>query len=454
MNDLLNDTICAISTPPGVGGIAIIRVSGPEAVRFTDTIWRGKELSTVGSHTAHLGLIVDPTDGSRLDEAVATVFRAPRSFTGQDVVELSVHGSVYVQHKLLRLLVSAGCRIAEPGEFTRRAFAAGRLDLAEAEAVADLIASTSASAHRLAISQMRGDLSRCLKNLRESLIDLASLLELELDFSEEHVEFASRSALVEKAEAVLSILKRLERTYTLGNSIRRGIPIAIVGAPNVGKSTLLNALLDSDRAIVSDIPGTTRDTIEDILEIDGMTFRIADTAGIRETDDTIESLGIERALHLAGSAAILLRLIDATDPHLPQLPSNTDATVITVITKSDRPDADIKAAEHIAGDNDTFVISALHREGIDTLLKRIGMIGQQLSPAEGEILLTDARHHQAVIEAIDDINRVISGLHDQLSGDFIAQDLRSALYHLGQITGQITTPELLSTVFSRFCIGK
>ncbi|MDE6826154.1 MAG: tRNA uridine-5-carboxymethylaminomethyl(34) synthesis GTPase MnmE [Paramuribaculum sp.] len=454
MMDLFNDTICAISTAPGVGGIAIIRVSGKQALNIAQKVWRGKPLTDTPSHTAHFGEIFNPADGSVLDEGLATVFRTPHSFTGEDVVEFSVHGSRYVQQQLVRILLDQGCRLAEPGEFTRRAFAAGKMDLAEAEAVADLIAATSANAHRLAVSQMRGELSKCLAGLRESLTDLAALLELELDFSEEEVEFASRSQLMEKARAVEEILVKLEKSYSIGNSMKRGIPIVIAGAPNVGKSTLLNALLETDRAIVSDIPGTTRDTIEDTLEIDGMAFRIADTAGIRATEDPIESLGIDRARRLAGEAAILLQLTDASQPVGTDIPTAPDTAVIRVITKIDRQDADLDSSRKLSGNEDAIEISALTGKGIDTLRNKIVTIGAELTPAAHEVMLTDTRHHQSVTMAIDDMHRVIDGLTTGLSGDFVAQDLRSALHHLGEITGQITTPDLLATIFSRFCIGK
>lgn len=454
MIDLFNDTICAISTAPGVGGIAIIRVSGKQAIEVAQKIWKGKDLNDIPSHTVRFGEIFNPLDGKILDEGLAAVFRSPHSFTGEDVVEFSVHGSRYVQQQLVRILISQGCRLAEAGEFSRRAFAAGKMDLAEAEAVADLIAATTATAHRLAVNQMRGELSKCLSHLRESLTDLAALLELELDFSEEEVEFASRSQLMEKAHAVERILEKLENSYSIGNSMKRGIPIVIAGAPNVGKSTLLNALLETDRAIVSDIPGTTRDTIEDTIEIDGMTFRIADTAGIRDTDDPIESLGIDRARRLAGEAAILLQLTDASNPIKAEITCSPETNVINVITKTDRQDIDLKSIRKLVDDKDAIEISSLTGKGIDTLRKRIASIGAELIPAAEEVMLTDARHYQSVKVALEDLHRVIEGLTAGISGDFIAQDLRSALHHLGEITGEITTPDLLATIFSRFCIGK
>lgn len=308
LND--SDTICAVSTPSGVGGIAVVRVSGKDALNIVDKIWCGKRLSEVRSHSAHLGDIADPEDSATpLDTAVATVFRGPASFTGEDVVELSVHGSKWIQRELVNLLVRSGCRTACPGEFTQRAFANGRLDLAQAEAVADVIASSSRSAHRLTASQMRGDFSKSISTLRDKLIEIASLLELELDFSEEDVEFASRSKLRALAEKLHENISRLAASFSTGCAIKDGVPVAIVGEPNVGKSTLLNALLNDSRAIVSDIPGTTRDTIEDTIEINGVLYRFIDTAGIRKTDDSIENLGIERSYDAIGKARIVLWLI-------------------------------------------------------------------------------------------------------------------------------------------------
>lgn len=313
MNNNPSDTICAISTPPGVGGIAVIRISGPDAFTISDKLWRGKRLAEAASHTAHLGRIVDPESGQTLDEAVATVFRAPASFTGENVVELSVHGSIWIQRQLINLLIAAGCRLAEAGEFTRRAFAAGKLDLAEAEAVADVIASTSRASHRVAMSQMRGQFSRRLAELREKLLELASLLELELDFSEEHVEFADRGKLLALSQETHAEVSRLAASFATGDAIRRGIPVAIVGRPNVGKSSILNLLTGDNRAIVSNIPGTTRDTIEDTVDINGYTFRFIDTAGLRHTSDTVENLGIERAWQKVGLASIILWVIDPED---------------------------------------------------------------------------------------------------------------------------------------------
>ncbi|MDE6582403.1 MAG: tRNA uridine-5-carboxymethylaminomethyl(34) synthesis GTPase MnmE, partial [Duncaniella sp.] len=343
-----NTTICAISTPPGIGGIAVARISGPRAIAITDTLWHGRPLSQAASHTAHLGTIVD-TDGNMLDQAVATIYRSPRSFTGEDTVELSIHGSTYIQRRLIETLISAGCTLAQPGEFTRRAFAAGKMDLAEAEAIADVIASSSRAAHRIAVTQMKGSYSRRLNELRARLLDLAALLELELDFSEEDVEFASRENLRAIARDIHAEVTRLHSSFAAGQAIKDGIPVAIAGATNAGKSSLLNTLIGDDRAIVSDIHGTTRDTIEETLETGDYLFRFIDTAGLRETDDTIERIGIERTRRAIDRAMITLLVVDPAS--LPDkeiinsmLPSEHKRHMIIAVNKTDlHTPADIDA---------------------------------------------------------------------------------------------------------------
>lgn len=451
------DTICAISTPPGAGGIAVIRISGPEAVAKADSLWRGTALASAVSHTAHLGTIIDPVSADVLDQCVATVFRAPRSFTGDDVVEISVHGSTYIQHELLRLLIEAGCRMAEPGEFTRRAFASGRLDLAQAEAVADVIASTSRAAHRMAVSQMRGHFSQALTHLRQQLLELASLLELELDFSEEEVEFASRSRLRETAHTILDTVSRLADSFATGNAIRNGIPVAIVGRPNAGKSTLLNALLGDQRAIVSDIPGTTRDTVEDTATIGGTTFRFIDTAGIRHTTDTIERLGIDRAISQIKNATIVIWLADAAEsdadrqayyrdfiaPHI-----NTDTTRLLRVTNK----CDLSPA---TAPTDTINISALDGTGIDNLRQHLAQYAAQAADVNGtSVIVSNLRHYQQLTKARQSITDVIHGLDAGIPTDLVAQDVRHTIHHLGEITGHVTTADILQNIFSHFCIGK
>lgn len=467
-----SDTICAIATPPGCGGIATIRVSGAKAIDITETLWRGKTLHSADSHTAHFGEIIDPSTSARLDQAVATVFKAPRSYTGDDTVEISVHGSVWIQQELLRLLIDAGARLAEPGEFTRRAFTAGRMDLAEAEAVADLIAASSASAHRIALNQMRGVFSERLSELRQKLLQLGALLELELDFSEEDVEFADRTQLHSLATEIHSEISRLTASFAAGAAIKDGIPVAIVGATNAGKSTLLNALLGEDRAIVSDIRGTTRDTIEDTLNISGTLFRLIDTAGLRDTDDPIESLGISRSSDSLRRARIIVWVVDPADTEsiadtAQRIASerNPDSALIVVLNKSDITPVSIENLSSSWNNSatspiqdlqpsKTLNISAKTGTGLDTLRNTLLNHSGAQTIDETTVLITNARHYQALTLAHQSIQRVLHGLTQNLSGDFIAQDLRETAHHLSSITGLITTPDILSHIFSHFCIGK
>ena len=475
-------TICAISTPPGRGGIAVVRVSGNRAVEMVSKIWSGHDLAIAPTHTAHFGQIVD--GDQVLDQAVATLFRAPRSYTGEDVVELSVHGSLYVQQRLLQLLVDAGCRLAHPGEFTRRAFIAGKIDLAQAEAVADIIASTSGAAQKLAMNQMSGALSKRIDTLRDKLIELASLLELELDFSEEDVEFASRTALLNLAKEIETILQNLKNSYHTGRAIIDGITVMLAGVPNAGKSTLLNRLVDTDRAIVSPLAGTTRDIIDDTTEIDGILFRIADTAGLRaDTIDAIEQQGIERAMDRARQASIILYLFDITAPLQEQTrtfsrlaeaiethnANNQTTHVLPVINKTDlqQPATLSRLSDRLSH------LFALHTSGalqiapavlhshndqntLKNLRHTLGDIARDLlgqSNSEG-VVLTNARHQTAVAEAIEHLRQTISALNSQLPPDLTAQHLRAAIQSLGTITGAITSPQILNTIFTRFCIGK
>lgn len=451
------DTIAAISTPPGTGGIAVVRVSGLDAIDVVGRIWLGKALLSVPSHTVHLGTILD-TEGKPLDQGLATIMRGPRSYTGEDTVELSVHGSPYIQREVLESLIKAGARMAEPGEFTRRAYAAGNLDLAQAEAVADTIAANSRAAHRLAINQMRGHYSDHLTDLRRQLVDLASLLELELDFSEEDVEFADRKRLLDLATQLREQIERLHRSFRQGNAIKNGIPVAIIGATNAGKSSLLNAIVGDERAIVSHIHGTTRDTIEETITIGNYQYRLIDTAGLRATDDPIEQAGIARSRRAGELADITLYIVDANAPRLPEEPLDPDTTII-VINKTDiaKPVAIETIREQVSTYPNIIEISALTGQGIDDLTNAINETTRKRTETDGanpDLLVTNLRHANALAEALDPIRRVIDGLRNGLSGDLIAQDLRATIHALATITGDIPSTELLSTIFSRFCVGK
>ena len=464
-HDLISDTICAVSTPHGKGGIAVVRVSGPDALPTVMKSWKGANLAAAHSHTLHFGRIVYP-DGETLDEVVASVFRAPHSFTGEDVVELSCHGSTWVQSQIVALLIANGCRAAEGGEFTRRAFLNRKLDLSQAEAIADVIASSSRAAHRIAVSQMRGGFSRMLSALREKLLEFVSLIELELDFSEEEVEFADRTRLVALAEDINATLSRLADSFAIGNAIKNGIPVAIVGEPNAGKSTLLNRLLHDDKALVSDIRGTTRDAIEDTIDLGGLTFRFIDTAGIRQTDDTIESMGIERTFKKISEAGIVLWMIDATQPlgNIPAvaadiLPRTKGKTLIAVVNKIDRLDPDTLASVHKAIEKATpstraAFISAKCDIDVDRLEQMLLEAAQIPDNDPDAVVVANARHYDALVHARDAIQRAIDGLKAGISGDFAAQDIRECMHYLGEITGEITTDEVLGSIFSRFCIGK
>lgn len=459
------DTICAISTPAGVGGIAVVRVSGSKAVEYVMKSWRGYDLRKAATHTAHFGRIVYP-DGETLDEVVATVFLCPHSFTGEDTVELSCHGSQWIQTQLVTLMLRNGCRAAEGGEFTRRAFMNGKIDLSQAEAIADVIASSSRASHRVAISQMRGGFSEMLARLREQLLEFVSLMELELDFSEEDVEFADRSRLTDLARHIDSVITSLADSFSVGNAIKNGVPVAIVGETNAGKSTLLNRLLHDDKAIVSDIRGTTRDAIEDTINLGGITFRFIDTAGIRDTSDRIESIGIDRTFQKIDNASVILWMIDGTQgtDNIREtaeriMPHCQGKQLIAVINKSDKLDnSTIQAIQseisHIHDGISTIAISAKNDIAVDRLEK---MLVESAGIPENDpnaVVVTNARHYGALCHAQEAIRRAITGLQSGLSGDFVSQDIRECMHYLGEITGEITTHEILGSIFSRFCIGK
>ena len=437
-----SDNICAIATAVG-GAIGVIRVSGPEAVGIVAGVF-SKDISQAKGYTMHHGYI------EGIDEVIVTVCRAPHSYTGEDTVEISCHGSAYILSQVLNLLVEKGCRLAGPGEFTKRAYLNGKMDLSQAEAVADVIASQTAVQHRVAMQQMRGGISSKLQVLRDELLHLTSLLELELDFSDhEELEFADRTELEKLADTINNEIQRLSSSFREGNAIKNGIPVAIIGAPNVGKSTLLNALLRDDRAIVSDIQGTTRDLIEDTMTIGGYLFRFIDTAGIRNTDDTIEQMGIERSLKAAEKAQIIILLSDEKSP-FPDIQEKEHQHIIYVINKSDKLKPDHQSL------HSALEISALHGSGIKELEERLLSIATSSSNAGAdEVIITNQRHKQALDTAAADIQRAMQSMHMGLSGDLISEDLRLCITHLSDILGgTITTNEVLGNIFKNFCIGK
>lgn len=440
-------TIVAISTPAGVGGIAVIRLAGPQAHAIA-----AKHLHLPVSQTAKpvAAYSLFRNGDKIIDEVMLTLYRAPHSFTGEDMVEVSCHGSIYVQQTILQCLLDSGAALAEPGEFTRRAFLNGKLDLSQAEAVADLIDSTNSANHALAISQLRGGYAQRLKELRDQFVDLAALLELELDFSEEDVEFADRGKLHALLDTIQAECQRLCDSFRLGNAIKNGVPVAIVGRPNVGKSTLLNAIVGEDRAIVSDIAGTTRDTVEDTINLDGITFRFIDTAGIRHSSDMIESLGIERSYKAIDKAQIILYLTDSPATLADELSALADQVtlegkqIVPIVNKIDV----VASSPNI----DAIQISAKNGIGLDLLRQRLTQSYTATSP--GQPILSNLRHFQALKQVLQSVEIVRQGLHSNLPADLVVIDLREALHHLGTITGQVTSDEILGSIFSRFCIGK
>ena len=454
-------TICAISTAYGTGGIAVIRVSGEESISIVDRLFKGRtKLADAKGGTVHFGRIQRQitnhksqiTNDEVLDEVLCSVFRAPHSFTGEDTVEIACHGSMYIQQTLLQWLIDAGCKAAEPGEFTRRAFLNGKMDLAQAEAVADLIAAQSKAEKDLALSQLRGSVSTELAGLRERLLHFTSLIELELDFADhEELEFADRSALKNLAAEIETKLASLMASFRTGNAIRNGIPVAIVGAPNVGKSTLLNALLGEQRAIVSEIQGTTRDTIEDTLVLDGILFRLIDTAGLRETSDTIENMGIERSRKAAERAQIVVLVRDNEDLRFKIEDFKFSGTIINVLNKADLLRSE-GVKEGQVGRSEGLLISAKNNE-IEPLKKELVRIAKA-DMQTSAVMLSNARHYAAVTRAHEAIGRVQEGMEQGLSGELLSMDLQDCLNALGEVTGQITNSEVLANIFSKFCIGK
>lgn len=462
---ILQDTIVALATPSGAGAIAIIRVSGKEAITLVNRIFRSiknKDLTKQKTHTLHLGHIVD---GDRvLDQVLVSLFKGPNSYTGEDTIEISCHGSTFIQQQIIQLCLRKGAKMAQAGEFTMRAFLNGKLDLSQAEAVADLIASDNEASHQIAMQQMRGGFSSEIALLREQLLNFASLIELELDFSEEDVEFADRTQFRELIERIEFVLKRLIDSFAVGNVIKNGIPVAIVGEPNVGKSTLLNALLNEERAIVSDIAGTTRDTIEDELVIEGMGFRFIDTAGIRETKDVVESIGIQKTFEKIESAQVVIYLIDGAQLNnssldtikieLEKLKNKYPLKPLLVVCNK----KDLLSAEQIAlyqaDIENLMLMSAKQNIGVEELKQALLGFVNTGALRNNETIVTNTRHYDSLLKALEEIEKVKWGLQTNLSADLMAIDIRQALYYFGEITGQVTNDELLGNIFANFCIGK
>ena len=464
----INDTIVALATATGVGAISVIRLSGKEAIELADKVFKtlnGKPLSEAPSHTVHLGTI--KSENQVIDECLATIFKGKKSYTGEPVVEFSCHGSAYITQEVIKLCLANGARLAEAGEFTKRAFLNGKLALNQAEAVADLIASDSKASHQVALQQMRGGFTSEIEGLRQELLNFASLIELELDFSEEDVEFADRSQFGQLLKRIKTTLQTLIQSFSAGNAIKNGIPVAIVGKPNAGKSTLLNTLLNEERAIVSDIAGTTRDTIEETLHIDGFTFRFIDTAGIRDTKDQIEAIGVEKAKEKIKKAQLILYLYNEKE--------NTTDEVIHFVTENYHKEAKfillhnkIEDLQEVITPFDNEILASIPEEyifsqlrisakeniNIDELKKILSLYVKNLSPSAGNTIITNIRHYEALNNALQALEKVEEGMQIHLSGDLLAIDIRETLYHLGSITGAVSNDELLGNIFSRFCIGK
>lgn len=453
-----SDTIVALSTPPGIGAIGVIRLSGTKAIEIVNSVFNGKNLLDQASHTIHFGKIID--QNQIIDEVLVSLFIAPHSYTKENVVEISCHGSSYIQQKIIETLLKSGARSAKPGEFTQRAFLNGRFDLSQAEAVADIIASDSQAAHKIAMNQMRGGISTKLSELRTALVDFTALIELELDFGEEDVEFADRTKLNELLHQIQKEIAVLLQSFSYGNAIKNGISVAIVGKPNAGKSTLLNALLQEERAIVSDIAGTTRDTIEETLTIDGFLFRFIDTAGLRKTDDTIEKIGVERSIEQINKAEIVIYLFDistenfaAVEEELKIIP--TDKKVIILGNKQDLSKSNFDISKPAF--TESFIsISAKEKIGIDELKTAlVNLVLKDKIDTQNAVIISNQRHYEALQKSQLAIENVLQKLQQNISSDFISQDIKTALRHLGDITGNIDLDkDILATIFGKFCIGK
>ncbi len=453
-------TICSLATGGGTGAIAVIRVSGKDTFKILDKVF-SKDLSDVPSHTVHLGKILE--DKEIIDEVLATIFRGPNSYTGEDVVEISCHGSNFIQQKIINVLTKAGAVAANPGEFTLRAFLNGKMDLSQAEAVADLIASESEGAHRLAMSQLRGGISAEIRALRKELLNFASLIELELDFGEEDVEFADRGQLEELINKIQQLVIKLIDSFETGNAIKNGIPVALIGQPNVGKSTLLNALLNEERALVSEIAGTTRDTVEDTMVLDGIVYRFIDTAGIRSTDDIVENMGIQRTFEKIDDAKIVVLLVDGSSfdsdlvAEMVQDIKSRDGfeakQLLVALNKSDVASKKVQK-QFLLVNEDKIEISAKTRNNIELLKSRFSSMLSDGLVANDDVVVTNTRHFDALCKANESLDRVVEGMSNDLSGDLLAMDIRQAIMHLGDILGEITTEDVLGNIFANFCIGK
>lgn len=455
----LDDTICALATAGGIGAIGVIRISGSNTLPLVNSIFKGKNLEQADSHTLHFGKIMQ--GDVVLDEVLASVFKNPKSYTGEDTIELSCHGSPYILQKILELLVQKGARLAKPGEFTLRAFLNKKLDLSQAEAVADLIAADSAASHQIALQQMRGGYSQQIQHLREQLINFASLIELELDFAEEDVEFASKSELYNLVKNIHTLLQSLLESFQYGNVLKNGVPTVIAGRPNAGKSTLLNALLKEERAIVSNIAGTTRDTIEESFVVDGVTFRLIDTAGIRHSEDTIESIGIERTFDAIHKASLVLYVFDASNTtqeqlqaELAQIPEGNHI-IIPIGNKVDLISPLVSPPLNLPeeGTQPVIYISSLNKQGIEELISQLKDF-IQTNKSGNDIVVSNLRHYEALQQASTSLEQVLQAIDMQMSGELLSLDIRKAIFHLGEITGEITTEDLLGNIFSKFCIGK
>lgn len=460
---ILQDTIVALATPSGAGAVAIVRVSGPKAIETVADVFesvKNKDLRKQKTHTLHLGYI---KDGEKIiDQVLVSLFKGTNSYTGEPTVEISCHGSTFIQQQIIQLLLRKGCRMATAGEFTMRSFLNGKMDLSQAEAVADLIASDNEAAHQLAMQQMRGGFSNEIARLREELLNFASLIELELDFSEEDVEFADRSAFCDLISRIQFVLKRLIDSFAVGNVIKNGIPVAIVGEPNVGKSTLLNALLNEERAIVSDIAGTTRDTIEDELVIDGIGFRFIDTAGIRETKDVVESIGIQKTFEKIDQAQLVLFLvensrakdIEGLKREIEEIKNKYPQKALLVIMNKMDLLSENEISDLISEISNLILISAKNKEGIDALKNQLMRLVNTGALRNNETIVTNTRHYDSLLKALEEIQKVQYGLDMGISADLMAIDIRQALFYFGEITGQVTNDELLGNIFANFCIGK